>query len=62
MKALTPTGRKMLNKICLNCKHLIYKIDDDNCEQIGFCFKKKEIINEYGTCKEFEFELDGDVE
>ena len=31
-------------------------VDDDNCEQIGFCFKKKEIINEYGTCKEFEFE------
>ena len=56
MKALTPNGRKMLNKICLNCLYMGYKIDDDNCEQIGFCFKKKEIINEYGTCKEFEFE------
>lgn len=41
MKTLTSTGQKMLNKICFNCLYMGYKIDDDNCEQIGFCFKKK---------------------
>ena len=56
MKALTPNGRKMLNKICLNCKHMRYKIDVENQEQIGICLKRKAMIIEYDTCKEFEFE------
>ena len=56
MKALTQNGRKMLNKICLNCKHMRYKIDVENQEQIAICLKINEMINEYGTCKEFEFE------
>jgi len=56
MKALTPNGRKMLNKICLNCEYMGYKIDVENQKQIPFCLKRKETINEYGTCKEFEFE------
>lgn len=56
MKALTSIGRKILNKICLNCKHMGYKIDVEKQEQIGFCLKRKVIIDEFGTCKEFEFE------
>lgn len=56
MKALTSTGQKMLNKICLNCKHLRCKIDMDNEEVIDFCSKKHEITTEYGACEEFEFE------
>lgn len=56
MKAYTSNGRKMLKIICLNCKHFMYKIDMDMEEQIGFCFKTKEATNEYGACREFEFE------
>ena len=56
MKVHTSTGRKMLNKMCLNCKHLRCKIDMDNEEVIDFCSKKHEITTEYCTCKEFEFE------
>lgn len=52
MKALTLNGRKMLNKICFNCKHFGYK-----CKEItGFCFKTKKDTDKYNTCKEFEFE------
>ncbi len=60
MKAHTKTGQKMLNKICLNCKHLMYQIDTDMKENVAVCYKTKKDINEYGTCEEFEF--DGDVE
>ncbi len=56
MKAHTSKGKIMLNKICFNCRYMMYKIDMDNGEQIGFCSKTKETINEYGSCKYFEFE------
>ena len=56
MKVHTPNGRKMLNKICLHCKHLMCKIDVDNGEVISFCSKTQEATNEFGTCDEFEFE------
>ena len=46
----------MLNKICLNCKHIGYKIDMENQKLIEFCLKREAMINEYGTCKEFKFE------
>ena len=32
-----------------------YKIDVENQEQIGICLKRKAMIIEYSTCKEFEF-------
>ena len=56
MKAHTDRGRKMLNTICINCKHLMYQINPDMEEMVAVCFKTKEEINEYGTCDEFELE------
>lgn len=59
MKAYTtPNGRKLLNKICGNCKHFGYKIDIVTEEQSEFCLKRKEIIKEYDACKEFEFSIE----
>lgn len=48
--------KKMLNKICLNCKYMGYKINVEKQEQIEFCLKRKVMIDEFSTCKEFEFE------
>lgn len=61
MKALTLNGRKMLNKICFNCKQFRYKVAMYNGKLIGkeitgFCFKTKKDTDKYNTCKEFEFE------
>ena len=52
-KAHTETGRKIIRKICVNCKHMRYYCDGYCQEEI--CGKKDEFTNPYATCEEFEY-------
>ena len=53
MIAHTSNGRKMLNKVCVNCKHLKYCFHEIGVDE--YCGKHNDFTNPFAICKEFEY-------